>query len=220
MRKGCIVRIFDITLPLSPDIPTWPGTPSLRLQWSKRLDAGDECNNSHFECDSHSGTHVDAPSHFFEDGTTVEQLPLDILIGPVTVVYLPEYTVVTADVLENLALPPSTERLLVRTRNSEIWAGGSSDFNKDYVAFTSDGARWLVSQGLGLVGVDYLSVGIFQDVVHAHRILLGAGVVVLEGLNLFGVEPGNYQLICLPLKLVGAEGAPARALLIKNEGER
>ena len=214
------MRIFDITLPLSPDIPTWPGTSSLRLQWSKRLDAGDECNNSHLECDSHSGTHVDAPSHFFEDGATVEQLPLDILIGPVTVVHLPEVTVVTAALLENLALPPSTERLLVRTRNSEIWAGGSSDFNKDYVAFSADGAQWIVSQGFRLLGVDYLSVGTFQDRVLTHRILLGAGVVVLEGLNLFGVEPGSYELICLPLKLAGAEGAPARALLIKNEGER
>jgi arylformamidase len=211
------VRIVDISVPLRANTPTWPGSPKILLHWTKRLDAGDECNNTRLECDTHVGTHVDAPLHFLAEGTSVDKLSLEMLVGPAAVAYLPKVSAVTASELDKLALPSGTERLLLRTNNSEFWAAGISEFRKDYVSLTPDAAQWIVKQGIQLVGVDYLSVGSYEDGVTTHRILLEAGVVVVEGLNLHEVHPGEYQLICLPLKLVGAEGAPARAVLVRYE---
>lgn len=205
--------IIDISVPLDSNTPTWPDSPGIRLHWHKRLDAGDECNNTRLDCDTHVGTHVDAPSHFLEDGATVDELSLKTLIGPATVVYLPEVSAITPKGLETLDLAPDTRRLLLRSRNSELWAAGVTEFTKDYVALTAEAAQWIVDQGINLVGVDYLSVGGYVDGAVTHQILLKAGVVVLEGLNLYDVDPGEYELLCLPLKLVGAEGVPARAVL-------
>jgi arylformamidase len=156
---------------------------------------------------------VDAPRHFLEAGITVEQLSLEVLVGPATVAYVSEVSRVTPSELDELALPSNTERLLLRTSNSDFWAAGISAFRKDYVALTPEAARWVVNKGIRLVGVDYLSVGSFEGGVITHKILLEAGVIVVEGLNLGEVQPGNYELICLPVCLAGAEGAPARALL-------
>ena len=215
-RREKLTDIVDISLPLRPDMPIWPGSAGLRLTRTSRLEAGDSANVSRLDCDVHVGTHVDAPRHFWEDGATVEQLPLDILIGPAVVAYLPEVNVITADDLESLKLPAGTERLLLRTRNSELWAAGVTEFRKDYVALTADAARWVVEQDILLIGVDYLSVQRYQDGPTVHQTLLRAEVVIIEGLNLAGVESGEYELICLPLKLVGAEGAPARAVLVRR----
>jgi arylformamidase len=159
------------------------------------------------------GTHVDAPRHFLETGSTVEQLPLEVMVGPSFVAYLPEVEGITAGVLADLNLPFGTKRLLLRTRNSELWAAETTEFRKDYVALTDEAAQWLVAQGISLIGVDYLSVQRYGDGPLTHQILLNAGIVILEGLNLADVEPGPYELICLPLKLVDAEGAPARVVL-------
>jgi arylformamidase len=211
------VRIIDISVPLSPNVPIWPGSRGIRLHWSKRLDAGYECNNTYLNCDIHTGTHVDAPSHFLVNGATVEQLSLEIFVGPAIVAYLPGVSAITASDLADLALPPGTERLLLHTRNSELWAAEITEFREDYVALTSDAAQWIVRQGIRLIGVDYLSVGTYGDRVATHRILLEAGVIVVEGLNLYDVQAQEYELICLPLKLVGAEGAPARAILIRRD---
>jgi len=210
------VNTIDISIPLHSDIPTWPGSPGIRLHWYKRLDAGDDCNNSRLDCDAHAGTHVDAPAHFLENGASVEQLPLEVLIGPAIVAHLREVSAITAADLARLALPAGAKRLLLRTSNSELWAVEMTGFKKDYVALTQDAAQWIVSQGIRLVGVDYLSVGSYEDGIITHQILLGAGVVVLEGLNLYDVNPGEYELVCLPLKLVGADGAPARAVLRRD----
>ncbi|UCF42343.1 MAG: cyclase family protein, partial [Planctomycetota bacterium] len=158
-------------------------------------------------------THVDAPRHFIESGSTVEQLPLKVMLGEAFVAYLPEATEITAGVLGGLNLPDGTERLLLRTRNSELWAEETTEFMKDYAALTDDGAQWVVERGIRLVGVDYLSVQCYGDGPLTHQILLEAGVVILESLNLADVKAGWYELICLPLKLVDAEGAPARAVL-------
>ncbi|MBM4429722.1 MAG: cyclase family protein [Chloroflexi bacterium] len=213
--------IVDISLPLRPNMPIWPGSVGLRLTRTSRLEAGDSANVSRLDCDVHVGTHVDAPWHFWQDGATVEQLPLDVLIGPATVAYLPQVDVITAGDLADLALPPGTERLLLRTRNSELWMAGVTEFREDYVALTADAARWVVDQHMRLIGVDYLSVQRYQDGPTVHQILLGAEVVIIEGLNLSGVESGEYELICLPLKILGAEGAPARAILRPlTRGER
>ena len=164
----------------------------------------------------HTGTHVDAPWHFLENGSTVEQLPIDVLIGQAIVAYLPGVSAVTASDLADLVLPPSKKRLLLRTSNSELWAKGVPEFRKDYVALTADAARWVVDQGVRLIGVDYLSVQRYDDSSITHQILLGANVIILEGLNLTDVQPGPYELVCLPLKLVGSDGAPARAVLVKG----
>ncbi|MBE9507205.1 MAG: cyclase family protein [Chloroflexi bacterium] len=215
--RGPPTNYIDISVALHPDIPRWPGTPGFRLEWFKRLEAGDGCNNSRLDIDVHVGTHVDAPLHFVRKGKTVEQLALDVLIGPAQVVYLPDVTSVTAAVLSALTLPSDTTRLLLRTRNSAWWATGVQAFQPDFVALTEDAARWVVEHKIHLIGVDYLSVQRYQDGPAVHQILLGAEVVVVEGLNLAGVEPGQYELICLPLKIVGAEGAPARAVLVPKD---
>ena len=186
------------------------------LRWTQRLDAGDECNNTRLECDTHVGTHVDAPLHYLEHGASVEALSLEVLVGPATVAFLPEIKTVTASALDNLALTSKTKRLLLRTRNSELWQTGETEFKRHYVSLTTEAAQWVADKGIRLVGVDYLSVGSFEGGVITHKILLDAGVVIVEGLNLYDVESGEYQLICLPLKLVGAEGAPARAVLVRS----
>lgn len=178
-----------------------------------RLEAGNQANVSRLDCDVHVGTHVDAPWHFLKNGATVEQLPLDILIGPAIVAYLPGASAITASDLADLALPTGTKRLLLRTSNSELWAAGVTEFRTDYVALTADAARWVVDQSIYLIGVDYLSVQRYEDDPLTHQILLEAGVIILEGLNLAGVRPGVYELICLPIHLVGADGAPARVVL-------
>jgi arylformamidase len=132
------------------------------------------------------------------------------------VVHALEADALSADVLEGLGIPPGTERVLFRTRNSDRWARDEREFDRRFVAITEDGARWLKARGVRLVGVDYLSVAPFDDVVPTHKILLGAGTVPVEGLNLSGVAQGVYQLVCLPLKIVGSDGAPARAILIEE----
>lgn len=209
------MKIIDITVPICPDTPTWPGSQEFDLHWSKRLDDGDECNNSHIEYDTHTGTHVDAPFHFLKEGDTVEKLALDILIGQAVVAYFPEVNKITANALKILELPADTQRLLLRTHNSGLWSKEITHFKKDFVALAPDAAHWIVNRGIRLVGVDYLSVGSYEDGITTHRILLEAGVIILENLNLYNIEAGKYELICLPLKVLGAEGASARAVLIK-----
>ena len=213
-------NIIDISVPLYPEMPVWPGSAGIQLMQTSRLDEGDGVNNSKLICDVHVGTHVDAPLHYIRDGKNIEQLKLEDLIGLAVVVYLPKVESVTENVLENLSLPENTQRLLLRTRNSSLWENGSRRFQTNYVALTQDAAQWVVDHNIRLIGVDYLSVQRYGDGSQTHEILLGAGVVIVEGLNLARVESGLYELICLPLKLVGSEGAPARAVLRKvtNEG--
>lgn len=208
-----MTRIIDITVPLRHGIPIWPDSTGIQLTRPKRLEAGDSSNLSQLSCDVHTATHVDAPSHFIENGLTVERLPLEVMVGLCFVAYLPEATEITADCLADMDIPPDTKRLLLRTCNSELWTAKNNTFKKNYVALTDDAVRWVVEQKIGLIGVDYLSVQQYRDDCLTHQILLGAGVVILEGLNLADVKPGSYELICLPLKLTGAEGAPARVVL-------
>ena len=205
--------LYDISIELKETMPFWPGSAGFKLTHVQRLDCGDACNGSRLECDVHVGTHVDAPWHFLPEGATAEHLALDDLIGPALVCDAGEADAITAAVLESFLLPDSTERLLIRTKNTRLWEEGALEFNRDFVALTADAARWVVEHGLALVGIDYLSVQRFYDSAETHQILLGASVAVLEGLNLSGIEPGVYELICLPLKIAGADGAPARALL-------
>jgi arylformamidase len=144
----------------------------------------------------------------------VDDMALDLLVGPSLVVHCLEVDAISARVLESLAIPPGTRRVLFRTRNSDLWARGGQSFAEDYVGVTRDGAQWLVDHGVKLAGVDYLAIAPYDDLIVPHQILLGAGVIVVEGLDLSQIAPGLYQLVCLPLKLEGGDGAPARAILV------
>ena len=206
--------IYDISLPISESLVVWPGDPGVRITQSSHLDRGDGVTVSHLDMGAHTGTHVDAPCHFILGGAGVDSLDLEVLVGPALVVHAPEAGSLTTEILEGLDIPPGTERLLFCTRNSEQWLRDDKEFYKAFVAISDDGARWLVERGVKLVGVDYLSVGAFGNTVPTHRILLGAGVIAVEGLNLNGIAPGTYQFVCLPLKIAGGDGAPARAILI------
>lgn len=161
----------------------------------------------------HTGTHVDAPSHFLQGGKTVETLPLETLLGPVTVIDLSHVDAIEPHHLAQAPIPDRTQRLLIRTRNSLHWQQNQSEFDPNFVALTAQAAQWVVEQGIKLIGIDYLSVQRFRDDATTHQILLGAEVIIIEELNLYAVQPGEYELICLPIKLQGLEGAPARVIL-------
>jgi arylformamidase len=209
-------RIIDVSLGIGPDLLTWPGDPGVEVVPTARLRRGDPANVSELRLGSHAGTHVDPPAHFLEGGATIDALSLETLVGPAVVADLRGAEVIGPAELDALELPVGTERLLCRTRNSELWSRGRIEFPDDYVAVTRDGARWLVERGLRLVGVDFLSVE--RDGppdFPVHRTLLGGGVVIVEGLDLSTVDPGPYTLVCAPLKILGGDGAPARALLIE-----
>jgi arylformamidase len=208
------MRIYDISLPISPELPVWPGDPSVVLERFARIEDGETANVSRIAMGVHTGTHVDAPYHFLADGSKVEHMQLKILIGRAYVVHLPEADVITAEVLQAADIPPRTRRLLFKTRNSNHWSNNTAGFQKDFVALSADGANYLVERGVRLVGVDYLSVAPFDAAVPTHQILLRSEVIIVEGLNLSQVAQGRYTLYCLPLFLKGAEGAPARAILV------
>lgn len=206
-----VPKFLDVTVPLARGIPTYPGNPAFELQPIKRIAEGGSSNVSQFVIGAHTGTHVDAPRHFFDDGPGTDQLPLDLLIGRAHVVDMPKRGGITA---EDFADTPLREdlRVLLKTPNSALWNG--AEFRPDYTHLTESGARYLVEQGVKLVGIDYLSVEEFKKPgAPAHRALLSQGVVIIEGLNLSDVEPGMYELYCLPLRVTGSDGAPARVVL-------
>jgi len=204
------MEIIDITVPLRAGMVVYEGDPEVQLERVHSIEAGDIANNSRLDFGVHSGTHIDAPVHFIPGAPAAEELPLEPLLGPACVV---DATAVDgnldADALRTLDLP-RTERILFKTRNSRLWE--LDRFSPDFVHLTESGAEELVDRGVRLVGLDYLSIG-DPD---AHRALLGAHVVAVEGLDLRDVEPGEYELVCLPLKVVGSDGAPARAILLRD----
>ena len=209
------MKIYDISLTLTPGLVTWPGDPPTQLERFKKLEAGANNNASLLQMSVHSGTHVDAPYHFLPDGISAEALPLDVLIGEAQVVQLADAIgLVTGGVLDQLDIKSGMQRLLLRTRNSVFWTRALVEFQTDFVGISPDGAEWLVKRGFKLVGMDYLSVAPYQRSRPTHEILLKAGIIPLEGLQLQEVPAGIYQLVCLPLKLAGADSAPARAVLI------
>ncbi|MBT7990858.1 MAG: cyclase family protein [Anaerolineae bacterium] len=210
------MKIYDISLPISPNLPVWPGDPAVELAQILSMDDGEDANVSHLSTGVHVGTHVDAPHHFLNNGRTVENLSLDILTGKAFVLHLSDdVDEITAEILDASPIPPATQRLLLRTKNSRLWTSDSRTFHPNFIAISPDGAEWLVDYGIQLVGVDYLSVAPFGDSVPTHQILLKAGIIALEGCDLSQVPQGEYELYCLPLKLVGSDGAPARAILVK-----
>ncbi len=209
------MKLYDISVTLEPGLPIWPGNPPFELERVNKIEDGASSNVSKLSLGAHTGTHVDAPVHFIPGASGVDTLPLDILTGQAKVVALDLPTGnVTAAALDAAHISPDTERLLLKTRNSELWRGGRHEFRADFAGITADGAEWIVARKIKLIGVDYLSVGPKGAGRPTHEILLKAGVVVVEGLNLSKVEPGDYEFYCLPLKLKDSDGAPARAILI------
>jgi arylformamidase len=208
------MRIYDITIPIHPEMPVWPGDRGVSIERVSKIEAGDSANVSHLSLGAHTGTHVDAPYHFIPEGVTLDQVPLDRFIGEVAVVEILDVNRIRGADLENLHLLAETKRVLFKTRNSRIWVEGQQIFQEDFVALDPDAAQYLVDLGVTLVGIDYLSIAPFRESRPTHQIFLGAGVVILEGINLSAVPAGLYTLYCLPLKLEGVDGAPARAILV------
>jgi arylformamidase len=204
----------DISVPLADDLPTWPGSPGVLTQLRTSIDSGDHANVTQLSIDVHSGTHVDAPCHFIARGATVEDLGLEPFIGPAFVLDTGPTKEITAAVLEATQIPNDTRRLLLRTANSSRRNQYHQPFDEDYAALTLDGAEWLAAKQLRLVGIDYLSIQRYSEPPDVHRALLGGGVPILEGLVLADVTPGPYELVCLPIRLVEVDGAPARAILL------
>jgi arylformamidase len=207
---GGTVKIFDISLSLSPQTIHWvTGTP-LELIERKRMSRGDTNNSSSIHTSVHAGTHVDAPFHFVADGVTIESLALDLFMGPARVCDLETGSHITAADISKLGIQ-GEDRVLFKTRNSNLLHKGKYDAS--FAAFSVDGAEALVDAGVRLVGLDYLSAAHADEQVPVHRAFLDRGVVLLEGIDLSQVPPGRYELICPPVKLAGSDGAPCRAVL-------
>lgn len=205
--------IYDITVPIRPDMPIYEGDPSVEIAAWSALAKGDSANVSFLHFGAHTGTHVDAPAHFIEGAGRVDALPLDLLIGPARVVRVPDdVTEISPDLLLGADLG-GVQRVLFHTRNSNFWGEG---FRKDFTHLSPEAAEMLVELGVKLVGSDYLSIEKFHSGHHrTHLALLSRSVVIVEGLNLSDVPAGDYELICLPLKIAdgAGDGAPARVVL-------
>jgi len=200
------MEIFDVSVPIRPGMITYPGDPEVQMERVVSIEHGDIANLTRLDFGVHTGTHVDAPLHFLDQGAGADALPLELFLGPCEVV---DATGASGEIGPD-AVPSSVERVLFKTRNSELWE--RDGFDEDFVRIGLAAAQRLVERGVRLVGVDYLSVGEPQT----HETLLGAGIAAIEGLDLRGIGPGSYQLVCLPLRIVDSDGAPARAVLIRD----
>ena len=199
------MEIIDISVPIREGMVTYPGDPVVHMERAASIADGDVVNLTRMDFGLHSGTHVDAPVHFIDGASGIDRAPLDALVGPCEVAEVPDLG------RESVALAPEgAERVLFKTPNSELWA--RDDFADQFARLEGPAATLLVERRVRLVGVDYLSIGDEA----AHHALLVGGVVPVEGLDLRGVEPGEYELICLPIRVVGADGAPARAVLLRR----
>jgi arylformamidase len=198
---------LDVSMPIYAGMVHFPDNPSIEIDTITHVERGDVCTLSKLTMGSHTGTHIDAPIHFLPGGAGAEEVPLDNLIGPARVIEIKDHDAIKAEELRvhNLGV---RERVLFKTSNSErCWK--TSQFVPDFLSIAEDAASYLASLNTLTVGIDYLSAGSPET----HRTLLSAGVVILEGLNLAGVSQGRYEFLCLPLKILGGDGAPARALL-------
>jgi arylformamidase len=203
--------LIDVSVPLRPEIPVWPGDAPFRITRVSDMGRGDHNNLSEMCLGTHTGTHVDAPAHFLAGGATIDTLPPDALVGRCRVLGIDANEAIGVADLEAHGIAEG-ERVLLKTRNSALW--GSDAFAEDFVHLSTEAAEWLAARKPRCLGVDYLSVGGFhKNGTPVHRALLGAGIWLIEGLDLRRAEPGEYELLCLPLRVAGAEGSPARALL-------
>ncbi len=204
------MRYYDVTVPISEEIPVWPGDPKVRLERSRYVDGENVVHTMRMGLGNHTGTHVDAPRHMLDHGMTLDQIPIDRWLGPARVVAI-DAPGIGARELESVDLE-GIEKVLLKTRNAGKLH--ESEFDTDFVGLEPDGAKLLVERGVRLVGIDYLGIESYASTDFAtHHTLLGAGVLIIEGLDLARVPPGDYELLCLPLLLEGGDGAPARVVL-------
>jgi arylformamidase len=214
------MKMYDISLPITPSMPVWPGDPPVQMERISNISDGENANVTFVHLCAHTGTHIDAPKHFIEIGKTIEEIPLEKLIGQALVLHIAEdVRVISSAVLEGHpqnAQLLKAKKVLFRTRNSALWSAFPSSFVEDYVGIDASGAAFLAELRLDLIGVDYLSVAPYKATYEPHHILLSQEIVLLEGINLSEVPQGIYQLFCLPLMLSGSDGAPARAILLDS----
>jgi len=207
--------IHDISLPISESLVTWPTHPEIKINQPRHLAKGDYATVSEIRMSAHTGTHIDAPNHFIPKGSGIDALDLNLLVGEALVVDATHAKQISGTELTAMQIPDNTKRVLFLTRNSERWHRNREEFFEDYVGITHSGADWLIKNGIRLVGIDSLSVATIAQSVPTHKALLGAGITIVEGLYLEGINPGKYKLICLPIKLMDLDGAPARAILLE-----
>jgi arylformamidase len=213
-----MTRFFDITLPIAEGMLVYPDDPDVRIRPYSRIADGEDANVTALAFGSHTGTHVDAARHFIDGAQAVDALPLERLIGPARVVQIPRDVRAIGERELREAGIDGERRVLLKTRNEVLL--DRSDFQKDFAYLTGDGARYLLDAGVQLVGIDYLSVEAFDaDEPVAHRVLLEQEVIIVEGVDLRDVPPGRYELVCLPLRVAGIDGAPVRAVLRTLEGD-
>jgi arylformamidase len=208
------MTLYDISVPVSGSLPTYEGDPPINIHLAKEMAKGDLADVRLLNMGIHSGTHMDAPAHFIPGGRTIDEIDLDVCFGPAQVLDLSAMKIAVVGRAELSAqLRPGVIRILLKTSNSTLWQRHA--FERQFVGLASDGAEYLVEQGVRLVGIDYLSIAPFNDPATVHRSLLGAGVLILEGLDLSGVSAGDYTIASFPLRLAGAEAAPVRAILMR-----
>ena len=194
---------------------SWPSDGPVSIEKIRSMDNGERLNLSRLDMSAHTGTHVDAPVHFIQEGSGIDSVPLDILIGPAAVVHLPGVREIGDGELKAAGIPPDTKRLLLKTENGKLL--GQKQFQKDYSFFTLEGAQYIIDSGVRLVAIDYLSIAAYGSGEAVHQALLGEGIVIIEGVDLREISAGPYNMIALPLKIGGCDGAPARVVLEKME---
>lgn len=203
------MAIHDVSVPIHPGMVIYHDNPSVKIELDSAIAEGATANVSRVTMGAHTGSHIDGPSHFYDGRRGADSLPLDAMLGPALVLGLPDVQEgpITGEILREAGIPAGTERLLLKTRNSRLWE--QAKFTRDFLRLDGSAADHVLELGIRLIGIDYLSIG-DPD---AHLALLGAGIVALEGLDLRAIEPGPYELLCLPLRLLDTDGAPARVVL-------
>lgn len=206
-------RLYDISVPVANGGVVYPGNPEIRIELQQDMSKGGSSNVSHLSIGSHTGTHVDAPLHMIPGGAGIDKVPLDVLIGPAILCEFGDDVLAVTEALLRSQPIQGHERVLLKTRNSGFIR--DREFHRDYTYLAPDGAEYLASLGVRLVGIDYLSIEQFHSGHHrTHKTLLGRGIAIVEGLDLSAPSAGTYQLVCLPVLLAGLDGAPARAVLV------
>lgn len=212
------MKIFDISVPIKNTMAVWPGDPKVKNIEVSSISNGGEANVTSIQMSAHTGTHIDAPRHFVDNGRTIDQLDLRLLIGDVLLLEIDDLVkLIDEKVLAGQRIKNWPTRVLFKTANSSAKLLHKEEFVQDFVAFSVDASQFLINHGVKLVGIDYLSIAPFENGDETHTILLSNEIIVLEGLDLSKIDPGYYQMVALPINLFGADGAPARVVLIQSD---
>jgi len=203
---------IDVSVPIRSGIVHWPGDPEVIIGRMLKMERGDNCNVSTISMSSHTGTHVDAPYHFIEKGDGIHDMAFTTMIGKARVIEIKDRHCIKPEELKPNKIQKG-ERVIFKTKNSaRCW--NVDKFVEDFVYLSTESVKYLVNKRVRTIGVDYLSVGGYnKNIDEVHKLLLGAGIWIIEGLDLSRVRQGDYDLICLPLNIINGDGAPARAIL-------